>query len=321
MKPLLRSLLAVSAWLLLPLAPAGAQAPAGPIKVLIGFPAGGPPDLVLRKVADKLQAQLGTPVVVENRPGASGTIAAAAVARAEPDGRTLLFGVAANLAVAPATMRAPPYDPTQAFAPIVEVARGPYVLLVRADAPARTYAEFVAWARSQPGRLNYATPGNGSVHHLAMELLRAGQGLDLVHVPYRTTVYQPLLAGDVQVLLESMPGPLPHLAAGKLRALAVTGARRLERLPDVPTLAELGVEGVEVNSWWGFVGPAGLPRGMVDTLNAEIRKALGDAELRATLAGWAIEPTPGSPDDFARYIASENRRWRAQVERMGLALE
>jgi tripartite-type tricarboxylate transporter receptor subunit TctC len=243
------------------------------------------------------------------------------VARAEPDGRTLLFGVAANLAVAPATMRAPPYDPTQAFTPIVEVARGPYVLLVRSDAPARTYAEFLGWARAQPGKLNYATPGNGSVHHLAMELLRASQGLELVHVPYRTTVYQPLLAGDAQVLLESMPGPLPHLSAGTLRALAVTGARRLERLPDVPTLDELGVKGLEVNSWWGFVGPAGLPRGIVDTLNAAIRKALGDAELRATLAGWSIEPTPGSADDFARYIAAENRRWRAQVERMGLVLE
>jgi tripartite-type tricarboxylate transporter receptor subunit TctC len=298
-----------------------AQTVQGPIKVLNGFAAGGQPDRVLRKVAERLAQQLGTAVIVENRPGASGTIAAAAVARAEPDGRTLLFGVAANLAVAPATMMAPPYDATRAFTPIVEVARGPYLLLVRSDAPARTPGEFVAWAKANPGKLNYATPGKGSAHHLGMEMLRLGQGLDLVHVPYRSGLYPALLGGDVHVMLESLPGPLPHLESGKLRALAVTGPKRLALLPDVPTLHEIGIHDVEVNSWWGFVGPAGMPKPLVDSLNAEIRRALADPDIRATMAQWGIELTPGTPEAFARYIAAENQRWKSLVVRSGMALE
>jgi tripartite-type tricarboxylate transporter receptor subunit TctC len=294
---------------------------AAPLKVIIGFPAGGPPDLVLRKIAERMAEQTRTSVVVENRPGASGTIAAAAVARAAPDGRTLLFGVAANLAVAPATMQPPPYDPVQAFTPIVEVARGPYVLLVRSDAPAASFPEFVAWAKRQPGKLNYATPGRGSAHHIAMETLRRASGVELVHVPYRSGLYPPLLAGEVQVLLESMPGPIPHLQAGKLRALAVTGAQRLERLPDVPTLAELGVKDMAFNSWWGFVGPAGMARAQVESLNAELRRAMADPGLRATMAGWGIELTPGTPDEFGRYIAAENQRVKSQVARIGLTPE
>jgi tripartite-type tricarboxylate transporter receptor subunit TctC len=293
----------------------------GPIKVLNGFAAGGQPDRVLRKVAERLALQLGTPVIVENRPGASGTIAGATVARAAPDGRTLLFGVAANLAVAPATMAAPPYDATQAFTPIIEVARGPYLLLVRADAPARDVAGLLAWVRSNPGKLNYATPGKGSVHHLGMEMLRLGQRLDMVHVPYRGGLYQALLAGEVHVMLESLPGPLPHLEAGTLRALAVTGPKRLALLPNIPTLAEAGIQDVDVSSWWGFVGPPGMPRPLVESLNAEIRRALADPEILATMAQWGIELTPGTPEAFGRHIAAENQRWKSVVTRVGLALE
>jgi tripartite-type tricarboxylate transporter receptor subunit TctC len=284
--------------------------PQRPIKVLHGFSAGGAPDAVLRQVAVRLERALGTPVVVENRPGASGTIAAAAVARAEPDGYTLLFGVAANLAVAPAFAKPPPYDPVGAFAPIVEVARGPYVWLVRDDAPARTMTEFVQWARARPGQPNYASPGEGSVHHLATEMLKQAAGLDLVHVPVTTGLYLPLIGGQVDAMFDSMPSPLPHLASGKLRALAVTGPKRLAALPDVPTLAEQGIPGIDVNSWWGFVGPAGLPRDVVLRLNAEIRKALAEPELVAVLAKMAIEPSPGTPEAFAAYLAQEAARWK-----------
>jgi len=291
--------------------PALAQSyPNRPIKVLHGFSAGGPPDAVLRQVAARLESSLGTPVVVENRPGASGTIAAATVVRAQPDGYTLLFGVAANLAVAPALARPPPYDPVTAFTPIVEVARGPYVWLVRDEAPARSMAEFVAWARSHPGQLNYASPGEGSVHHLATEMLKQAAGVDLVHVPITTGMYVPLLGGQVDAMFESMPGPLPHLAAGKLRALGVTGPKRLAALPDVPTLAEQGLPGIDVNSWWGFVGPAGLPRDIVLRLNAEVRKALAEPELAAVLARMAIEPSPGSPEAFGAYLTQEAARWK-----------
>ena len=302
--------------------PAFAQVePLGPIKVLIGFPPGGPPDLVLRKISVHLAQQLGSSVTVENRPGASGVIAASAVAHAAPDGRTLLFGVAANLAVAPASAKAPPYDPVKAFSPIAEVARGPYVLLVRSDAPAATFGEFVAWAKANPGKLNYASPGNASVHHIATEMLKRASGLELVHVPYRTGLYAPLLAGQVQVTFDSLPGPVPYLEAGKLRALAVTGTRRLSRLPTVPTLAELGIADMDLNSWWGFVGPAAMPPALVARLNAAIRQAVADPELAATLAGWGIELSAGSPEDFGRYIAQENARWKAQVSRIGLTLE
>ncbi len=300
----------------------GQPYPSRPIRVLHGFQTGGPPDIVLRQIAAKLEKSLGQAVVVENRVGASGTIAGAAVARAEPDGYTLLFGVAANLAVAPATMRAPPYDPLLAFTPIVEVARGPYVWLVRGDASAHTMAEFVAWARSRPGQLNYASPGLGSVHHLGTEMLKDALGIDILHVPYsaggQTTA---LVGGQVDAMFESMPWPLPHLASGKIRALAVSGPSRLAQLPDVPTLAELGIRGVDVNSWWGFVGPAGLAAPLVARINGAVRQALADPELLATLNKLAIAPSPDTPAAFGAYIAQESARWKAQAAKAGVKTE
>ena len=295
--------------------------PVRSIRVLHGFAAGGPPDTVLRQVAARLEKSLGQPVIVENRPGASGTLAAAAVARAEPDGYLLLFGVAANLAVAPATMKAVPYDPVTSFTPIVEVARGPYVWLVRADAPARTMPEFIAWSRSQPGRLNYGSPGIGSVHHLATEGLKQATGIDIVHVPFGGRLYTALLGGQIDAMFESMPGPAPHLASGKLRALAVTGAHRLAVLPDVPTLAEQGIRGLEVNSWWGFVGPAGLPPAVVTRLNAAVHQALAEPELRAAFDKMTIVPSPDTSAAFAAYIAAEASRWKDAVARVGLKPE
>lgn len=295
--------------------------PTRPVKVLIGFPPGGAPDTVLRQIAARLGPRLGTSVVIENRPGSSGTIAAAFVARAESDGYTLLFGVAANLAVAPALMKVPPYDPVAAFSPIVEVARGPYVWLVRADAPVGTMRDFVAWAQATPGKLNYASPGPGTVHHLAAEMLKQSTGMDMVHVPYRGSPYVALLGREVDAMFDSMPAPLPHLESGKIRALAVTGPRRLAGLPDVPTLAEQGVADVEVNSWWGFVGPAGLPKAVVARLNAEITAVLADPELNTMFARFSIEPHPGTAEAFAAYIAQESARWKQVVLKSGLMLE
>lgn len=295
--------------------------PSRPIRILNGFQAGGPPDIALRKIASGLEARPGQPVVVENRVGATGTIAASAVARAEPDGHTLLFGVAANMAVAPAMMANPPYDPAKAFSPVIEVARGPYVWVVRADAPARTLPEFIAWSRQNPGKLNYASPGLGSVHHLSTELFKQAAGLHIVHVPYKGGMYVALIAGEVQGMFESMPGPLPHIEAGKVRALGVTGNRRLRVLPDVPTFAEQGVADNDVSSWWGVVGPAGMPEAIVARLNAEIAAILADPELRTTMSKWGIEPTPGTPESFGSHIRQESTRWKERVARFAVKPE
>src|SRR5690606_2033299 len=316
---MIRILLAVAA-IALAAPAAGQQYPSRPVTLVNGFPPGGATDTVLRHIASKLDEHLGQPTVVENRPGAAGTIAAAAVSRAAPDGYTLLFGVAANLAVRPATMETPPYDPTRAFTPIVEVSRGPYLFLVKADAPARTMKEFIEWTRAHPGKANYASPGQGSVHHLATEMFKRKTGADLSHVPYKggAALTAALLSGEVDGLFDSPTAYLSHLRAGSIRALAVTGAKRLSAVPDVPTLAEQGLPPLDVHSWWGFVGPAGMPADIVARLNAEITKTLADPELKAALAKLGTEPTPGTPEAFGAYIAQEWTRWRDLVKTAGL---
>ena len=297
--------------------------PSRPVTIVNGFPPGGVTDTVLRLLAAKLSDRLGQSVVIDNRAGAAGTIAGTAVARAEPDGHTLLFGVAANLAVAPATMKNAPYDPAKAFAAVSEVARGPYIWMVKPEVPARTMQEFIAWARKNPGRVNYGSPGQGSVHHLAGEMLKQATGIEMIHVPYKggATAYTAMLGGEIDAMFDGMPVPLPHIKAGKIRALAVTGPKRLTALPDVPTLAEQGVPGLDVHFWWGIVGPIGLPKPVVARLNAEIARALADPDAKATFAKWDIEPSPGTPEAFGAYIAQEAARWKAFLAKSSLKFE
>lgn len=295
--------------------------PTRPIKVYHGFAAGGAPDTVLRRIAAVLEKRLGVAVVVENRPGASGTIAASRVAHAAPDGYTLLFGVAANLAVAPAAMAQPPYDPSRDFTPIVEVARGPYVWLVPAQSAARTMREFVDLARREPGALKYASPGVASVHHFATEEFARRAAIVLTHVPYASGgLYQAILGGQVDGMFDSMPSPLGPLRAGKLRALAVTGDHRLALLPDVPTLAEQGLPDPDAHSWWAFVGPRGLRADVVARLNREIAAALREPSLQEPLGAMSIEPTPGTPDDLGAYIRQQYAHWREAAHALGVEL-
>jgi tripartite-type tricarboxylate transporter receptor subunit TctC len=295
--------------------------PTQPITIVNGFSSGGNTDSALRQIAARLAERLGQPVVVLNRPGASGTIAAGTVARAVPDGHTLLFGVAANLAVAPAAMKAPPYDPVHAFAPIIEVASGPYIWMVRADLPVRTMPEFVAWARSKRGQGNYASPGVASVHHLASEMLLQTIGVEMVHIPGGRNLYLSLMAGEVDAMFDTLPGPIAHVKAGKLRALAVTGSKRLEVLPEVQTLAEQGLPDVPVKFWWGLVGPAGLPPSIVTRLNTEVAAILAEGPVQATFAAWGIHATGGSAESFGAWIAQESARWRDFAARTKIVLQ
>lgn len=308
------------------LAPAFAQAPppmpaTRPITVLVGFAPGGNPDVAMRHIARRLSERLGQTVVVENRPGAAGTLAASAVARAVPDGHTLLFGVAANLAVAPATMAKAPYDPATAFTPVVEVARGPYLLLVRGDLPARNAREFFDWVRANPGRGNFASPGQGSAHHLAAEMLWRSLDLQIQHVPFTTGMLTALIGGQVDVMLDNLPGPLAGVRGGRVRALAVTGPTRLAALPDVPTLAEQGLPSPDVGFWWGLVGPAGLAPAAAARLNHEVNAILGETDTQALFASWGIATTGGTGEDFGRVVTSESARWRAFAARHGFKFE
>jgi tripartite-type tricarboxylate transporter receptor subunit TctC len=308
------------------LEPAFAQAPqpaptARPITVLVGFPAGGNPDVAMRHIARRLGERLGQPVVVENRPGAAGTIAASAVARAAPDGHTLLFGVAANLAVAPAVMAKAPYDPATAFTPIVEVAQGPYLLLVRADLPARNAREFIDWARAHPGRGNFASPGQGSAHHMAAEMLWRELELQIQHVPFSSGMLNALIGGQVDVMLDNLPAPLAAVREGRVRALGVTGPLRLAALPDVPTFSEQGLPSPPVGFWWGLVGPSGLPPATVARLNQEINAILGESDTQALFAHWGIGTTGGTAEAFGRLVAAESARWRSFAAQRGFRLE
>lgn len=290
------------------------------VTIVNGFAPGGNPDTALRQIAARLAERLGQPVIVDNRPGASGTIAAGAVAKAAPNGHTLLFGVAANLAVAPAMMKVPPYDPVHAFTPIIEVASGPYFWMVRADLPVRSMPEFVAWAKNKPGKGNYASPGVASAHHLASEMLLQTLGVEMVHIPSRN-LYAGLLSGEVDAMFDTLPGPIAQAKAGKIRILAITGSKRQPALPDVQTLEEQGLPDVPVKFWWGLVGPAGLPPAIVARLNTEVAAILAEAPIRALFESWGIEAIGGSAESFGTKIAQESARWRDFAVRSKIELQ
>ena len=302
----------------LPLPCVAQSYPAKPIVVVNGFPPGGGPDILARQLAGVLTKRLNQSVLVDNRPGATGTIGAASVARAEPDGYTLLFGVAANLVIGPSTLDVQ-YDPVKSFAPIVEIARGPYLMLVSTKVPANSVAQLIEYAKARPGKLNFGSVGPGSPHHFAGELFNREAGVDLVHVPYKGggPAYAAFLQGEIHMMFDSMPGPQAHLQSGSVRAIGVTGAQRLAMMPDVPTLAEQGVSGIDIHFMFGMVAPAGTPKDIIARLNAEITQALSDAEVRATLARQAVQPSPGTPEAFGALVASELSRWKAIVQKTG----
>ena len=303
---------------------AAAQAyPIKPIHLVVPFPPGGPTDIVGRLVAQKLSDALGQPVVVENRPGAGGTVGSAAVAKASPDGYTLLYGSTSTLAIAPSLYPKAGYDPMKDFAPISLVSRGPIILAVNANVPAKSLREFIALAKSQPGKINYGSAGSGTPPHLAAELFKSVAGVDLLHVPYKggAPAISDLAGGQVQVIFEGLPSLLPHIKSGKVRALAITGQKRDAALPDVPTMAEAGLAGYDANFWSGLVAPAGTPRDAIERLNGVLVKALASTEVREALARQGLEAAGTSPAEFAKFIAAEIEKWGRVVKASGAKVD
>lgn len=297
--------------------------PSKPIVFVNTFPPGGGSDVITRLLAAKLAPQIGQQVIVENRAGATGTIGTTSVARAAPDGYTMLFATAGAIGVAPALYRNLAYDPVKSFAPVIEVARGHFALLVTASLPVNNATELIAHARRNPGKLNYGSAGQGSVHHLAGEILRQATGIDIVHVPFKGTgpAFPALIAGDIQIMFEGGASWIPHVRSGRLRAIAVSGPRRIPLLPDIPTFAEQGIQGVEPSFWWGVLLPAGAPRPVIDKLNAEFRQVLNDPEVRNSLQQQGAEATPGTPEAFGRLVADEAVRWKQVVAAAGVKPE
>lgn len=316
------ALLAVAA-ALCPGAASAQSYPSKPIRLIVPFAAGGGNDNVARLVGKRLADGLRQAVVVDNRPGAGGVLGAELAAKSAPDGYTLFLGGVGSHAINPNLVKNLPYDPIGDFAPVILLAQAPLVLVVHPSVPARSIAEFVAYARKSPGRLNFASNGNGSSSQLAAVMFDSMAGVDMVHVPYKglSPALADLLSGEVQVMFSSVVAIVPHIKAGKVRALAVTGKERLALLPELPTLAEAGLKGYEASSWYGILAPAGTPRDIVLKLNAELSKALEQPDVRKSLVAEGAEPKGGTPEAFAAHIRAEKERLGKVIREAKITLE
>jgi tripartite-type tricarboxylate transporter receptor subunit TctC len=282
--------------------------------VIVPFTAGTGMDILARTIGQKLSERLKVPVVVENRAGASGNIGTEAVSKSPADGYTLLM-TASTIVQNAALSRSVPYDPVRGFTPIGLAAIGNMALVVHPSVAAKSVAEFVALAKAQPGRLNYASPGNGTPHHLAMELLKLNFGIDITHVPYKGTAgaVTDLLGGQVQAMFLPVHVALPQAQAGKIRLLAAGGSRRSPVTPDLPSLAEEGVRDIDVDIWYALFGPAGLPREMVRLLNSEVVAILALPDVRDNLQRQGLNPVTGTPEELARLVETDLERWTRVV--------
>ena len=290
--------------------------PSRPVRLVVPFPPGGSTDILGRSIAQKLQEALGQPFVVENKPGAGGSIGATEVARAAPDGYTLLMGHIGTLAVNPSLYPDLAYDPVRSFAPVALIARVPNVLVVNPAVPARDVRQLIALAKAKPGALRYASGGNGSAAHIAMEYFKLRTQTDIGHIPYRGTspAVTDVMGGQVEIIMTGVPAVLQQVKAGKLRALAVSSRTRVASLPEVPTIAASGLPDFEAIQWYGIVAPARTPEAVIARLNAEIDRALQTPELKARLDAEGAEAAPTTPDAFGTLIASEIARWKPVIE-------
>jgi tripartite-type tricarboxylate transporter receptor subunit TctC len=296
--------------------------PNRPIKVIVPFPAGGPPDTLARLVGNDISARLGQTVVIDNRPGAGATIGTRVAANAEPDGYTLLFASTTSLSIGPALFKNLDYDPIKSFAPVASVSLGAMVVTVNADVPAKTVAELVALAKANPGRLHNGA-GVASPPHIAWGLFTLTTGTNIVFVPYRSMVQAmtDLVSGQIQIMIDGIGSLLPHIRDGKVRALAVTGERRSPDLPEVPTMIESGYPAFLLSFWTGVLAPAGTPAPVVDKLNGAINDGLSSAETRESLAKFNVEPNIAAPAQFGAFLAAEARKWAEIIKATNIKVE
>jgi len=302
---------------------AAGEWPTKPVRLIVPFPPGGSTDILGREIAQKLQQALGQPFVVENKPGAGGSIGATEVARAAPDGYTLLMGHIGTLAVNPSLYKQLPYDPLTSFTPVALVARVPNVLVVNPAVNARTVQELIALAQAKPGALRYASGGNGSAAHIAMEYFKLRTKTDIQHIPYRGTspAVADVLGGQVEIIMTGVPAVQQQVKAGKLRALAVSSKSPVASMPDLPTIASAGMPDFEAIQWYGVVAPARTPAAVVSLLNEEINRALTSPALKARLDAEGAEAAPGTPAAFGALIASEIARWKPVIEQSNMKPE
>jgi tripartite-type tricarboxylate transporter receptor subunit TctC len=295
--------------------------PAKPVRIVVPFAPGGGSDFTARLIATKLSERLGSPFIVENRPGAGGNLGAGEVVKAASDGYTLLL-ISASYTVNPSVYKLA-FDPVNDITPIIQISGGPYVVAVHPSVKANTLAEFVELAKKQPEKLAYGTSGSGSIMHVASEYFLDAAKIKVLHVPYKGTgpALQDTIGGQVQLIFGAIPATLPHVKAGRLRALAVTTSKRVAAAPDLPTVAESGYPGYEVTNWHGLVGPKGLPKEVVERLNREINALIQSEDMKKRMETEGLEPAGGSPARFGEILKSEAARWAKVVQQAGIKIE
>ena len=293
--------------------------PSKPIRFVVPYPAGGPLDTVARLLGQKVSESVKQPVIVENKPGAGGNIGADSVAKSAPDGYTLLMGAVATHAINPTLYASMPYDAIRDFQPVTQLASTPNVLIVNPSLPAASVREFIAYAKANPGKLNFGSGSTGSAGHLAGELFKTMAGVDMTHVPYKgaAPAMQDLIAGRVQLMFDNFASASAQVKAGKVRALAVTTAKRSALAQDLPTIAESGLAGFDINTWFGLFVPAGTPRDVVERLHAEFTQALALPDIREKLLNLGAEPVGNRPEEFAAYIRSEADKYARVIKASG----
>jgi tripartite-type tricarboxylate transporter receptor subunit TctC len=311
---------AVSAFICAPcISLAQSPYPSKPIRFVVPYPAGGPLDTVARLLAQKVSQSVKQPVIVDNKPGAGGNIGADIVAKSPADGYTILMGAVATHAINPVLYASIPYDPVRDFAPITQIASTPNVLVVNPSVPANNVREFIAYAKANPGKLNFGSGSTGSAGHLAGELFKTMAGVDMTHVPYKgaAPAMQDLIGGQIQVMFDNLASSLGQVRAGKVKALAVTTARRSSLAPELPTIAESGLPGFDISTWFGLFAPAATPREALDRLYVEFTRALAAPDVREKMLNLGAEPVGSKPEEFAAYIRGEAEKYARLVRASG----